>query len=71
VEMSPTWSISFAAIFLRMRLMILPERVFGRPGAQCISSGCAIGPISFLTSFWSSYIRSSVYSYPFFSVTYA
>lgn len=34
VEMSPSWSgsVSFAAIFLRMRRMILPERVFGRPG---------------------------------------
>ena len=34
VEMSPSWSgsVSFAAIFLRMRRMILPERVFGKPG---------------------------------------
>ena len=34
VEMSPSWSCSLAAILRRMRRMILPERVFGRPGAH-------------------------------------
>jgi hypothetical protein len=29
--------------------MILPERVFGRPGAHWIRSGLAIGPISVRT----------------------
>ena len=29
--------------------MILPERVFGRPGANWITSGVAIGPISWRT----------------------
>ena len=29
--------------------MILPERVFGRPGANWIRSGAAIGPISLRT----------------------
>ena len=32
VEMSPSWSDWLEAIFLRMRRMIFPERVFGRPG---------------------------------------
>jgi Flp pilus assembly protein TadG len=37
---------SSSAILRRMRRMILPERVFGRPGANWIRSGLAIGPIS-------------------------
>ena len=44
VDMSPSWSTSFAAILRRMRRMILPERVFGRPGAHWMKSGVAIGP---------------------------
>ena len=36
-------SISFSAILRRMRRMILPERVLGRPGAHWITSGVAIG----------------------------
>ncbi len=36
------------AIDLRIRLMILPERVLGRPGAKIISSHSAMLPISFL-----------------------
>ena len=35
--------------------MILPDRVFGRSGVKMISSGFAIGPITFAT--WS---RSSL-----------
>jgi hypothetical protein len=34
-----------------MRRMILPERVFGRPGAHWIASGEAIAPISWRRSF--------------------
>ncbi len=34
VEMSPSASCSLAAILRRMRRMILPERVFGSPGAH-------------------------------------
>ena len=34
VEMSPRFAWSFSAIFLSIRRMILPERVFGRPGAH-------------------------------------
>ena len=34
VETSPIWSVWFSAILRRMRRMILPERVFGRPGAN-------------------------------------
>jgi hypothetical protein len=40
---------SFSAILRRMRRMILPERVLGRPGANWIMSGEAIGPISLRT----------------------
>ncbi len=39
--------------------MILPERVFGRPGAHWIRSGLAIGPISVRTQASSS-LRSVV-----------
>jgi len=46
VEVSPRPSVSLAAILRRMRRMILPLRVFGRPGAHWITSGVAIGPIS-------------------------
>jgi len=34
VVVSPIWSTWSSAIFRRMRRMILPERVFGRPGAN-------------------------------------
>jgi pyruvate/2-oxoglutarate dehydrogenase complex dihydrolipoamide dehydrogenase (E3) component len=34
VDVSPSWSASLAAILRRMRRMILPERVLGRPGAH-------------------------------------
>ena len=44
VVVSPM-SVCPAAILRRMRLMILPDRVFGRPGASWITSGVAIGPI--------------------------
>ena len=40
--------------------MILPERVFGRPGAHWIRSGEAIGPISLRTQVTSSLRSSSV-----------
>ena len=49
--------------------MILPERVFGRPGAHWIASGEAIGPISFRTQATSSFFSASVGSSPVFSVT--
>ena len=44
--MSPNLSCSFAAIFLSILLIILPDLVFGKPGANCIKSGVAIGPIA-------------------------
>ena len=44
----------------RMRRMILPERVLGKPGAQWITSGVAMGPISVRTCWTSSALRSSV-----------
>ncbi len=44
VDVSPSPSVSPAAIFRSMRRMILPLRVFGKLGAQWISSGAAIGP---------------------------
>jgi hypothetical protein len=49
--------------------MILPERVFGRPGAHWIRSGLAMGPISVRTQTSSSFFSSSVGSIPFISVT--
>ena len=38
--------------------MILPERVLGRPGANWMASGEAMGPISLRTC-WRSSVRSS------------
>jgi hypothetical protein len=38
----------------RMRRMILPDRVFGRPGASRIVSGCAKGPTCWRTMLLSS-----------------
>src|SRR5262245_40749101 len=35
VLVSPRLETSFSAILRRMRRMILPERVFGSPGANC------------------------------------
>ena len=55
VEVSPSWSCSLAAIFRRIRRMILPERVLGRPGAHWIRSGVAVGPISLRTCWTSSF----------------
>src|SRR6202035_5125358 len=49
VEVSPRLPGSSSAILRRMRRMILPERVFGRPGANWIWSGEAIGPMSLRT----------------------
>ncbi|VDC18900.1 hypothetical protein XINFAN_00007 [Pseudogemmobacter humi] len=49
--------------------MILPERVFGRPGANWIRSGFAIGPISVLTQASSARFSASEGSTPFISVT--
>ena len=49
VLMSPVFR-SPTAIFLSTRLMILPDRVFGRPGASCMKSGLANGPIFLRTA---------------------
>src|SRR5688572_7455513 len=49
VEVSPRFPTSFSAILRKIRRMILPLRVFGSAGANCSTSGVAIGPISFLT----------------------
>src|SRR3954468_3278153 len=49
VEVSPKLPGSSSAILRRMRRMILPERVLGRPGENWIWSGAAIGPISLRT----------------------
>ena len=48
VETSPR-SRSPMAILRKTRLMILPERVLGSPGASCMKSGVANGPIFFRT----------------------
>lgn len=49
VLVSPRSWPSPAAIFTRMRRIILPLRVLGRASANWIISGSAIGPISFRT----------------------
>src|SRR5207245_11508697 len=55
---TPRQETSPSAILRRMRRMILPERVLGRPGANWMMSGRAIGPISLRTHETSS-LRSS------------
>jgi hypothetical protein len=42
VEVSPMLSISLSAILRNIRRIILPERVFGSPGAHCNTSKEAI-----------------------------
>src|SRR5688500_15490864 len=54
VEISPSWSCSFAAILRRIRRMIFPERVLGRLGAHCRRSGAAMAPSSLRTQLRSS-----------------
>ncbi len=49
--------------------MILPERVFGSPGAHWITSGVAIGPISRRTHCFSSWRSASLGSTPELRVT--
>ena len=49
--------------------MIFPDRVFGRPGANWIRSGEAIGPMSLRTQATSSFLKASVGSVPVISVT--
>ena len=49
--------------------MILPERVFGRPGENWIQSGVAVGPMILRTVATSSFLISSVPFSPAFSVT--
>src|SRR3989344_2300447 len=71
VEVSPMFSSSLQAILRRMRRMILPERVFGRPGAHWISSGLAKLPISLPTKASSSCFSASLISTPFIGVTKA
>ena len=69
VEVSPMVSISSVAILRRIRRMILPERVFGSAGAQWMTSGMAIGPITVLTWARRMVFNSSEYSSPMFRVT--
>lgn len=49
VETSPNWSLSPARIFLKIRLIILPDLVLGKSSTKTISLGAANGPMSFLT----------------------
>ena len=69
VVVSPNWSCSFAAIFLSILLIILPDLVFGKPGANWIKSGVAIGPICFLTHNFKSLSKSPEPLIPEFRVT--
>ena len=58
-----------AAIFLSIRRMIFPERVFGNPGANWMISGLANAPISFATNFINSTFSSADSSVPVIKVT--
>jgi hypothetical protein len=49
VDVSPRLVASPSPILRRIRRMILPERVFGRPATIWILSGLAIGPMIFET----------------------
>src|ERR1019366_117874 len=69
VEISPRLLMSPSAILRRMRRMILPERVLGRPGANWITSGLAMGPISLPTNFFNSSAKASPGTTPVFKVT--
>ena len=52
VDVSPKLSKSLEAIFLRILLIIFPDRVFGKPAVMCTKSGVAIGPIFSLIVFF-------------------
>src|SRR5690606_24173721 len=69
VVVSPMFSSSLAAILRRMRRMILPERVLGRPGANWMISGRAKGPISWRTQSTNSLRSASSGSAPPIRVT--
>src|SRR5690606_17420392 len=69
VEVSPRAPNSFSAILRRMRRMILPERVLGRPGANWMRSGEAIGPISLRTQLRNSVLSASLAVSPAIRVT--
>ena len=49
--------------------MILPERVLGKPGANWIRSGAAMGPISLRTCLIRSLRKSSLSGVPNVKVT--
>jgi hypothetical protein len=66
---SPRFAKSFSAILRKMRRMIFPERVFGKPGANWMRSGAAIGPISCRTQLRSSVFSVSDAGSPFINVT--
>ena len=59
VEVSPKFSNSFDAIFLKILLIIFPDLVFGKPAVICIKSGVAIGPIFSLIVFFKSKTKFS------------
>mmetsp|Transcript_1779 Transcript_1779/g.3367 ORF Transcript_1779/g.3367 Transcript_1779/m.3367 type:complete len:204 (-) Transcript_1779:593-1204(-) len=69
VDVSPTGSP--VARFFRMRLMILPLRVFGSSGVKTIAFGRAIAPIPLTTSFISFFFISSEGSTPSLRMTNA
>jgi hypothetical protein len=69
VLVSPKESNSLAATLRRIRRMILPERVLGRPGAHWMTSGLAIGPISLRTQLTRSFYSTSEGSMSALSVT--
>eukprot|EP00962_Isochrysis_galbana_P045024 scaffold17620_cov155-Isochrysis_galbana.AAC.5 len=71
VEMSPSWSHSRHAILRKMRRMILPERVFGRPGVMTMQSGVAIPPMPVRTACLREGMSSAESAVPSRRITYA
>src|SRR5947209_12722203 len=71
VDVSPKPSVAPSAIFLRMRRMILPERVLGSAAVKWILSGAASAPICLRTAWLSSFRKPSSPSSRAFKVTNA
>ena len=72
VEISPSSAMAiagFSASLRKIRRMIFPERVFGKPSENCIASGVAMGPISLRTIALSSLVMSSLGTCPSLSTT--
>ena len=69
VDVSPNWSISLQAIFLKISRMIFPLRVLGNAGTKIILSGLAIAPIVFAIKAFISEGNSSETDFPSCKIT--